>query len=153
MFLVTRVWLQVFGYTSLVTGVWLQVFGYRCLTPSCLRRRRPAGGDRDFWRWRKEGDHAESYTVTTRMTSALRTGIDQLGERPTEKPGAILTRVRVPGEARDFSPRINFQCKLSYGIFTAPMCSRMYQHLCARTKTTQKNYKKKTHTLATINRW
>ena len=26
----------------------------------------------------------------------------QLVERPTEKPGAILTRVRVPGAARDF---------------------------------------------------
>ena len=28
----------------------------------------------------------------------------QLVERPTEKPGAILTRVRVPGVARDFCP-------------------------------------------------
>ena len=29
-------------------------------------------------------------------------GIVQLVERPTEKPGAILTRVRVPSAARDF---------------------------------------------------
>ena len=28
--------------------------------------------------------------------------IAQLIERPTEKPGAILSRVRVPGAARDF---------------------------------------------------
>ena len=39
-------------------------------------------------------------------------GIVQLIERPTEKPGAILTRVRVPGAARDFSLRVNFQCTL-----------------------------------------
>ena len=31
-------------------------------------------------------------------------------ERPTQKPGTILTRVRVPGAARDFSRRVNFQC-------------------------------------------
>ena len=34
-------------------------------------------------------------------------GIAQLAERPTEKPGATLTRVRVPGAARAFSPRVN----------------------------------------------
>ena len=32
------------------------------------------------------------------------TGMARLVERPTEKPGAILTRVRVPGVARDLSP-------------------------------------------------
>ena len=31
-------------------------------------------------------------------------------ERPIEKSGAILTRVRVPSATRDFSPRVNFQC-------------------------------------------
>ena len=36
-------------------------------------------------------------------------GIAQLLERLTEKPGAILTRVRVPGAARDFSARVDFQ--------------------------------------------
>ena len=35
-------------------------------------------------------------------------GKDELVKHPTEKPGAILTRVRVPGVARDFSPRVNF---------------------------------------------
>ena len=33
-------------------------------------------------------------------------------ERPTEKPGAILTRVRVPGGATDFSARVNIQLTL-----------------------------------------
>ena len=38
--------------------------------------------------------------------------IAQLVQRPTEKPGTILTRVRVRGAARDFSPRVNFQCRM-----------------------------------------
>ena len=47
------------------------------------------------------------------VMSQVSAGIAQLVERPTEKPGAILTRDRVPGAARDFlSPRVNFQCTL-----------------------------------------
>ena len=38
--------------------------------------------------------------------------IAQWVECPSEKPGVILTRVRVPGAARDFSPRVIFQCRL-----------------------------------------
>ena len=45
-------------------------------------------------------------------------GITQLVQRPTEKPGAILTQVRVPSAAGDFSPRVSFQCRLSYGVWT-----------------------------------
>ena len=59
----------------------------------------------------------------------------QLVQRPTEKPDAILigmTRVRVPSEARDFSLRVDFQWRLSYGVRTAPVYYRMLQHLCAR---------------------
>ena len=56
----------------------------------------------------------------------------QLVKRLSKKTGAILTRVRVPGAARDFSPRVNFRCRLSYGVRTAPVCCRMHQHLCAR---------------------
>ena len=50
--------------------------------------------------------------------------IVQWVERPTEKPGTILTRVRVPGEARDFSAKVNIQCRLSYGVCTAGVQSR-----------------------------
>ena len=53
----------------------------------------------------------------------------QLVERPTEKPGAILTRARVPGAAR-----VSLQCRLSYGVPTAPVCNRMQQHLYGRYK-------------------
>ena len=35
-------------------------------------------------------------------------------------PGAILSLVRVPGVARDFCSRVNFKCRLSYGVRTAP---------------------------------
>ena len=53
--------------------------------------------------------------------------IAQLVECLTEKPGAILTWVRVPGAARDFSPRVNFQCRLSYKVTVSV-------HLCTRYK-------------------
>ena len=56
------------------------------------------------------------------IIAAIDNGIARLGlgagifiyflEGPTEKPAAMLTRVRVPGAARDFSPRTNFQCRL-----------------------------------------
>ena len=45
--------------------------------------------------------------------------VAQLVEHRTGTP---LTQVRFPGPAKDFSPRANFQCRLSYGVRT---------HLCA----------------------
>ena len=54
-----------------------------------------------------------------------------LVERTTEKPGAILTRVQVSGAVRDFSPRIRFQCRLSYGVRTGPVC---IINICAHVK-------------------
>ena len=44
---------------------------------------------------------------------------------------AKLMQVQVPGVARDFSPKVNFQCILPYGVCTAPVCNRVHQHLCA----------------------
>ena len=66
------------------------------------------------------------------FTFSQGTGIVQLVQRPTEKPGAVLARVRVPVAARDFSPRVNFHCRLCYGVRTAPLSNRMHQHLRAR---------------------
>ena len=44
-------------------------------------------------------------------------------------------RVRVPGAARDFTPRVDFQCRLSYGVHSPPCAiNRMHQDLCARKK-------------------
>ena len=60
-------------------------------------------------------------------------GIARLVERRTEKPGAVLTRVRIPGAARDFYSRVSFWCRLSDGVRTALVCNRMHpQHLIAR---------------------
>ena len=42
------------------------------------------------------------------------TGIAHVVERPTEKPGAILTRVRVPGAARDFSLSVQTLLRCPY---------------------------------------
>ena len=43
--------------------------------------------------------------------------VAQLIERCTDTP---LMQVRFPVAARDFPPRINFQCRLSYGVRNAP---------------------------------
>ena len=56
-------------------------------------------------------------------------------ERPTRKPGAILTRVRVPGAARDLSPRVSIPCRLSYGVGTA-LCAISAINICAYIKKT-----------------
>ena len=58
-------------------------------------------------------------------------GITQLVQRPTEKPGAILTRVRVPGAAREFSLTESTSSADSLtGVCTALVCNRMHQQLC-----------------------
>ena len=53
------------------------------------------------------------------------------GQCLTEKPGIILIQVQIPSAAKDFSPRANFQCRLSYSVHTALVCNCMHQHLCA----------------------
>ena len=58
--------------------------------------------------------------------------IAQLVQHPTLEKGIILMWVSVPDAARDFSPRVNFQCRLSYGVRTAPAYSQMHQHLWAK---------------------
>ena len=71
--------------------------------------------------------------VTSGQTQVIKAPGDSLAQwvqRPTEKPGAILTRVRVPGGARDFSPRVNFLCRLSQCPFsTATVCNHKHQRL------------------------
>ena len=57
--------------------------------------------------------------------------IAQMAQHLIEKPGAILRPVQVPGVTKDFSPRVNFQRRLSCRLRTAPVCNRLHQHLCA----------------------
>ena len=42
-------------------------------------------------------------------------------------------QVRFLGAARDFSPRVNFQCRLSYGVCT-PLCAIACIYICAHIK-------------------
>ena len=42
-------------------------------------------------------------------------------------------QVRFPGAAKDFSPRDNFQCRLSYGVRTPP-CAVACIYICAHVK-------------------
>ena len=47
-------------------------------------------------------------------TLSIQAGFALLAERPIEKTGTILMWVQVPGAARDFCPKVNFQCRLSF---------------------------------------
>ena len=49
------------------------------------------------------------------------------------RTGTPLTQVRFPGAAMDFSPRVNFQCRLSYGVRTTP-CTIACTSICAHVK-------------------
>ena len=49
--------------------------------------------------------------------------VSQLVEHQT---GRSLRQVQFPSAARDFSPRVNFQCRLSYGVCTPPVYSCMH---------------------------
>ena len=56
--------------------------------------------------------------------------VAQSAEHRTVTP---LRLVGFPGAARDFSPRINFQCRLSYGVRTSP-CAIACINICAHVK-------------------
>ena len=49
------------------------------------------------------------------------------------RTGTPPTQVRFPGAARDFSPRVIFQCRLSYGVGTPP-CAIACIYVCAHVK-------------------
>ena len=80
-----------------------------------------------------EADVTDAFELRTRATSSKHRehpqggDVAQLVERRTGTP---LRQVRFPGAARDFSPRVNFQCRLSYGVRTPP-CAIAY---CAHVK-------------------
>ena len=49
------------------------------------------------------------------------------------RTGTPLTQVPFPGVARDFSPRVNSQCRLYYGLHTSS-CAIPYINTCAHVK-------------------
>ena len=55
--------------------------------------------------------------------------VAQLVEHRTGTPPM---QVRFPRAARDFSPRVNFQCRLSYGVRTSPCAKDAVVHVRVR---------------------
>ena len=49
------------------------------------------------------------------------------------RTGMLPTQVRFPGAARDFSPRVSFQCRLFCGVRTPP-CAIACSYVCAHVK-------------------
>ena len=91
----------------------------------------------DWWpaRWLESDSSIQMKVISPLLSEAdisrsFRWGRDvaQLVEHRTGTPP---TQVRFPGAARDFSPRVNFQCRLSYGVRT-PVRNCMHFHLRAR---------------------
>ena len=64
-------------------------------------------------------------------------GVAQLVERLTENPDTMLAWVQVPGPAWDFFSPVIFQCRLSYGVRTAPPCAIACINICAHIKNPQ----------------
>ena len=56
--------------------------------------------------------------------------MDHLLEHRTVTP---LTQVRFPDAARDFLPRVNFQCRISFGVRT-PTCAIACINICGHVK-------------------
>ena len=57
------------------------------------------------------------YRIFNVRTDVNACDVTQLVEHRT---GTLPMQVRFPGAARNFSPRVNFQCGLSYGVRTPP---------------------------------
>ena len=49
------------------------------------------------------------------------------------RTGTLPTQIRFPVAARDFSPRVNFQCRLSFGVRTPP-CTIACIYICTHVK-------------------
>ena len=59
--------------------------------------------------------------------------VGRASDRHAADAGKLSTQVRFPGAARDFSPRVSFQCRLSYGVRTPP-CAIACIYTCAHVK-------------------
>ena len=70
--------------------------------------------------------------VTTVITffSIVKQGGD-VAQLVDHRTGTLPTQVRFPGATRDFSPGVNFQCRLSYGVRTPPCAIAC---ICAQVK-------------------
>ena len=106
------------------------------------------------------GDSFYFYFECVHMSSFLRTclwdlewGGDRVVEHLTEKNRRNTDAGLIAPCCKVFSPRVSFQCRLSYSVRTAPVCSCMHQHLYTRYKSQTLTaiplfgYRKMLHTL------
>ena len=82
-----------------------------------------------------EPDYKTPSTLTVLELWAMLLGdgdgdVAQLVERSTS---TLLLQVEFPDAERNFSPRVNFQCRLSYGVHTSP-CAIACVNICVHTK-------------------
>ena len=70
---------------------------------------------------------------THRVSRALQTSGGDVAQLVECQTGTPPTQVRFPGAARDFSPRVTFQCRLSYDVRTPP-CAIACMYICALVK-------------------
>ena len=82
-----------------------------------------------FWGKKKNPWVGDVAQLVEHQTGNLPTGlIPRCG-----KEKYLPTQVQFPGVARDFSPTVNFQCRLSYGVRT-PSCTIACIYICAHVK-------------------
>ena len=65
------------------------------------------------------------------LVLCFRWGCSLVGQ--TIRPACCWCRFDSPGAARDFSPGVNFQCRLSYGVRT-PLCAITCVYICVHIK-------------------
>ena len=66
-------------------------------------------------------------------TKGLQLHVGDVAQLVEHRTGTLPTQVQYPSAARDISPRVNFQCRLSYCVRTPP-CAIACIYICAHIK-------------------
>ena len=69
--------------------------------------------------------NAKIRSVISRPLRVSRSWLGELAQLVERRTGTPLRLVRFPAAARNFSPTVNFQCRLSYGVRKTPVCNRV----------------------------
>ena len=65
----------------------------------------------------------------TKILESALTRVGNVAQLVENQIGMPPTQVQFPGAGRDFSPRVNLKCRLSYGIHT-PLCAITCTYIC-----------------------
>ena len=98
-------------------------FGWRFRVPEVENNSRQSFVTRQQYQTRADWHHIDSFLSITINRNY----------RVEHWTGMLLRLVRFPGAARDFCPRVNFQCRVSYGVRTPP-CVIACILICAHVK-------------------